>query len=242
MLFTVPSGLQKPASLRSLLIRKKDTDFSVNERLALAIGLAKSLMFVHSSRFVHKNIRPETVIVFANRDSRLGKCFVMGFEQFRPVDGWTHRQGDARLERDLYRHPSRQGFHPENDYNMQHDIYSLGVVLLEIGLWTSFVEYDKEQKPSLLHFIGKKGIITDKSDERRSLALKARLAEATGFLPGRMGRIYTDVVLTCLNCLDNTDDNLFGPESDFTDPDGVTVAVRFSETVSLPVQHVRRRI
>lgn len=87
MLFTVPSGLQKPASLRSLLIRKKDTDFSVNELLTLAIGLAKSLVFVHSSRFVHKNIRPETVVVFASRESRLGKCFVMGFEQFRPVDG-----------------------------------------------------------------------------------------------------------------------------------------------------------
>lgn len=84
---------------------------------------------------------------------------------------------------------------------MQHDIYSLGVVLLEIGLWTSFVEYHKEQKPSLLQFIGKKDSIADKSD-----------------------------------------DNIFGPESDFADPDGVTVAVRFSETVSHPVQHVRRRI
>ncbi len=29
-------------------------------------------------------------------------------------------------------------------YQMQHDIYSLGVVLLEIGLWTSFVTYAED--------------------------------------------------------------------------------------------------
>ena len=29
---------------------------------------------------------------------------------------------------------------------MQHDIYSLGVCLLEIGLWESFVEYSQEDE------------------------------------------------------------------------------------------------
>ncbi len=68
---------------------------------------------------------------------------------------------------------------------MQHDIYSLGVVLLEIGLWTSFVEYDKAQKPSLLPFMGKKEIIADKQERRRALALKTQLTEAAGYLPAR---------------------------------------------------------
>jgi hypothetical protein len=31
---------------------------------------------------------------------------------------------------------------------MQHDIYSLGVVLLEIGLWTSFALYDLKEESS----------------------------------------------------------------------------------------------
>ncbi len=43
------------------------------------------------------------------------------------------------------------------------------------------------------------------------------------------------MVLTCLNCLDKTDENVFGSESNFEDKDGVTVAVRFSETVKLRV-------
>lgn len=31
---------------------------------------------------------------------------------------------------------------------MQHDIYSLGVVLLEIGLWTSFILYGEGEGTS----------------------------------------------------------------------------------------------
>ncbi|CAI6230900.1 unnamed protein product [Periconia digitata] len=237
MLFTLPAGLRSPVSLRYLL-RQKNSDSSMNERLNLAIGLAKSLLFVHNSKFVHKNIRPETVVVFSDNESKLGKCFLMGFEQFRPADGWTRRKGDARLERHVYRHPSRQGLYPETDYMMQHDIYSLGVLLLEIGLWTSFVEYDKDKKPTLLPFIGTKEILADKQEKRRSLALKARLMEATGYLPNRMGRRYTDVVLTCLSCLDDTEENIFGHESEFTDSDGVGVAVRFSETVLEQLQMI----
>ena len=108
MLFAYSDYGQNPVSLRSLL-RRKDSDFSINERVDLARGLARSLMFVHSSKFVHKNIRPETIVVLANQESRLGNCFLMGFEEFRPVDGWTQRKGDAKLEKQLYRHPSRQG-------------------------------------------------------------------------------------------------------------------------------------
>jgi hypothetical protein len=231
MLFEIPGGVEKPASLRSLL-QRKDTDFSINERLNLASVLAKSLMFVHNSQFVHKNIRPETIVVFSYEGSRLGQVFLQGFEQFRPANGWTRRKGDGRLEKHIYRHPSRQGLHPETDYVMQHDIYSLGVVLLEIGLWTSFVEYDSSGKPSLLPFIGKKDIVADKQERRRANALKAQLNQAASYLPARMGRIYAEVVYTCLNCLDTTEENLFGQEDEFVDPDGVTVALRFSETVS----------
>jgi len=51
----------------------------------------------------------------------------------------------------LYRHPERQGppdSMAEAKYNIGHDIYRLGVCLLEIGLWQSFVEY-AEQTPKL---------------------------------------------------------------------------------------------
>lgn len=230
MLFAIPSGLEKPTSLRALL-RQKHNDFSVNERLGIATDLAKSLMFVHNSNFVHKNIRPETIVVFSHEGSRVGKVFLQGFEQFRPANGWTRRKGDNFLDKHIYRHPSRQGLHPETDYAMQHDIYSLGVILLEIGLWTSFVDFDSRGKPYLVSSIAKEDVVADKNDRRRALALKAKLIRIAAHLPAMMGRIYTEVVLTCLNCLEKTEENIFGQEDDFSDKDGVSVAVRFSETV-----------
>ncbi|KPI42800.1 uncharacterized protein AB675_1779 [Cyphellophora attinorum] len=242
LLFSIPSTLQKPTSLRAFLRRTKDSDVPLDDRVALAKGLAKGMMFVHSAKFVHKNIRPETIILFSDTKTgarALDKPFLMGFEQFRPADGWTQRKGDTNLEKHIYRHPSRQGLYPETDYNMQHDIYSLGVVLLEIGLWTSVVDYpsSKDGKaqpppPKLLPFVGTKEILADTNERRRALALKKRMTEAAGYLPSRMGRIYTDVVLTCLNCLDAGDENLFGQESEFDDKEGIAVAVRFAEMVS----------
>src|ERR1700742_2371886 len=85
----------------------------------------------------YKNIRPETILIFASDSLRLEYPFLVGFEKFRPASGHTYRVGDTRRERYLRRHPKRQGISVEEDFKMQHDIYSLGVCLLEIGKWTS---------------------------------------------------------------------------------------------------------
>lgn len=46
-------------------------------------------------------------------------------------------------DRQIYQHPERQGRpgrYIEDDYKAKHDLYSLGVTLLELFLWTPFVE------------------------------------------------------------------------------------------------------
>ena len=53
-----------------------------------------------------------------------------------------------------------------------------------------------------------------------------------GLLPQRMGTRYTEVVETCLTCLDK-DSNGFGVEEEFQDGDGILVGVRYSEKASL---------
>src|SRR5262249_28307091 len=110
--------------------------------------LARSVSGVHTYRFVHKNIRPETVITLRGRnsDSRLGIPFLLGFDSFRHEQGRTLQSSDCAWEKDLYRHPQRQGHDLKEYYVMQHDIYSLGVCLLEIGLWRSFILYSQDQK------------------------------------------------------------------------------------------------
>ncbi|KAF8982761.1 hypothetical protein BDQ17DRAFT_1378503, partial [Cyathus striatus] len=69
----------------------------------------------------------------------LGTAYLMGFDFARKEDEASSRTGDDEWNKNLYRHPERYGIHPEANFNMLHDIYNLGVVLLEIALWRSFV-------------------------------------------------------------------------------------------------------
>lgn len=131
-IYDVPPGLSNPRTLRDLLL--EGNPHPLNQRFELAKQLARSVMFVHTSGFVHKNIRPETIIVYPDRHSPLGPSFLTGFERFRPAAAGTTFYGVSRWERNLYRHPRRQGIYPEDIYIMQHDIYSLGVCLLKLGL------------------------------------------------------------------------------------------------------------
>ncbi|GIZ41069.1 hypothetical protein CKM354_000438500 [Cercospora kikuchii] len=226
--------IDPPRTLRSCLIAQ--TTHTLTERIGLAKQLARSINYVHTMDFVHKNVRPDNLLGFG--DAKLGPFFLVGFEQIRSADGMTYFRGDADWEKNLYRHPERQGFNPGERYCMQHDIYSLGVCLLEIGLWESFVLYPEgEKKPypntKLL------GLSVQALQKKTPNGIKRLLVElATRELPGRIGELYRDVVLNCLTCLD--EDNMdFGEESEFDDDaDGVAVGVRYIEKVLLKLDSI----
>jgi serine/threonine protein kinase len=55
-------GQIDPYSFWSLFLDKK-TKYPLNERFYLAVSLARSIVFLHSSSFVHKCISPENIIV-----------------------------------------------------------------------------------------------------------------------------------------------------------------------------------
>lgn len=93
---------------------------------------------------VHKNIRPDTIVIFQDKTIGLGIPFLLGFEKIRAVNAFTNLIDDAKWQKNLYRHPNRQGLRYEESYKMQHDIYSFGICLLEIGLWDSFAFWNKE--------------------------------------------------------------------------------------------------
>ncbi|OBT69032.1 hypothetical protein VE03_01302 [Pseudogymnoascus sp. 23342-1-I1] len=114
---------------------------------------------------------------------------------------------------DVYRHPQQQGRETRDmQHNMGHDIYSLGVCLLEIGLWKSLVGTKKEPcvYGPLAQEAFKNGMPADKPEE-----VKKGLVEiAKKELPGAMGTPYARLVEGCLTCLDTT--KSFG-KADFRD-------------------------
>lgn len=172
-------------------------------------------------------------MIFKSTESTIGSISLVGFSNFRDAEGGTLRSGDTLWEKNIYRYPRRQGQKPQDDYVMQHDIYSLGVCLLELGLGGSFVDYKGESmvpSPSTLLGFSNDGL----KSRQPSLTKDHLLCMTRELLPRRMGTIYSEVVRTCLTCLD--DDNTdFGNEREFVDTDGILVGVRYIEKVRFPL-------
>ncbi|KAM5377980.1 hypothetical protein ACJZ2D_004726 [Fusarium nematophilum] len=230
MVFRTPPGLTNPRSLRDHLLSNVKPG-SLSQRFAIAQELAKSISYVHTLRFVHKNVRPENILRFDSPgDGTASPVFLLGFGDFRQERDETRRRGDDAVERNLYRHPSRQGMILENKFLMQHDIYSLGVCLLEIGLWQSFVGYGPQgETPTLSSILG---LSDDASKDEVAHFVLTKAKEqfvklAKTDLREGMGTKYAEIVETCLTCLD-PDNEDFGDQQEFLDEYGIRVGVRFS--------------
>lgn len=250
-------------SLRQLLL-SSDARISLTRKVCIARELAKAVNYVHTFAFVHKNIRPESILCFGDAQashsgsgSGSSAVFLAGFDAFRAADANTIMAGDVGWERNVYRHPLRQGYDPAERYRMQHDIYSLGVALLEIGLWESFVEYttatatteDGEAgggPPQTKlgrthdHFqewlrASRAGTQQDgggKGDFLAAFAFRLKdylVEQARTRLAPRMGDKYARVVLSCLTCLDEDNEDFGGAEA--ADPSDGAAALCFIEKI-----------
>ncbi|KAK7224238.1 hypothetical protein V2G26_012241 [Clonostachys chloroleuca] len=102
-------------------------------RLDMARQLVTAVYFVHLYDFVHKNLSPETIVSLEEEGERNATVCLVGFQVIRHAEAKTNTSKADRKEI-LYQHSARQGS-DSVDFIMQHDIYSLGVCLLEIGLW-----------------------------------------------------------------------------------------------------------
>lgn len=145
---------------------------------------------------MHESFRSENILFFPPEQDQDAKCtkipasaidyaqpWVLGFEYSRPEADFSLGITDVCLARDIYRHPVRQG-QPGMMFNKIHDIYALGVVLLEIGLWEAAITLEKNQF----------------KHARDPYVIQAQLQKQTARrLGARMGERYKQVVLKCLS-------------------------------------------
>ena len=217
-----------PRCLRAMLI--ENIEHSLSERMAVIKKLARAVSYMRSLGLVHKNIRPETILGFwiSNQSVTLESVFLTGLRHFRAEHGPTEDLVEDGWEKDQYRHPDRQGVHPEEEYTMQHDIYSLGVCLLEIGIWTSFVSYDTKEKPIRgegLKQLFKYSELLSPKDLKTLLVIMARHR-----LPSTMGNKYCQIIINCLTCLDGNNAD-FADESQLQNEIGVQLGLKYIEKV-----------
>uniref|UniRef100_A0A8H7N3Q4 Protein kinase domain-containing protein n=1 Tax=Bionectria ochroleuca TaxID=29856 RepID=A0A8H7N3Q4_BIOOC len=176
-----PPNLGAPQSLRKLL----DTGMpSVNARLEVARHVATAVFYTHTSGLVHKAICPEAFLVFQNQHE------------------WEYRLAAMHV---LASVSTPRG----TRYTLGHDIYSLGVNLLEIGIWSSFTCYDTQQEKFVFDDEVLQGgnYICDEIRQgihNAGYRLKSLYERhANDVLPVYMGRRYRDVVNFCLTIMDD---------------------------------------
>ncbi|ATY65987.1 HET-s domain [Cordyceps militaris] len=228
-LLLLPKGFGKPYSLRATLMSSKEP--STSEILQIGQDIAAAVGMVHNYGLVHKNIKPETIVL--RKDQKTGKvsAFLAGFGKLR-LDLRENRKPD------FYCHPDTHGNTAEALYVMQNDIYSLGVLLLEIGLWKSFVgaardppESPTPPSPWLQQWVDEASGVPQ---NRRVKSGLMRLAEER--LPQRMGCLYADVVKLCLTCLDAPDVN---QEDRIPRANKELVGAHYVEKVLIPLHSIR---
>ncbi|VUC32999.1 unnamed protein product [Clonostachys rosea] len=224
-IFRVPDGYTNVRSLRELLLSGQPPE-SLTIRLEMARQLVNAVYFVHLYEFVHKNLSPETILSLEKEGERNATVCLVGFQVIRHAEAKTNTSKADRKEI-LYQHSARQGSESV-DFIMQHDIYSLGVCLLEIGLWEPLITYGPDGTQQTSNIIGPEQNGSEKYTP--SLVQKQLIALSRGKLRVIMGDRYSKVVETCLTCLDegNTD---FGDPKEFQDEDGIEVGARYVKKV-----------
>jgi hypothetical protein len=161
LLFEIPS-----LHSRTLLsvFNDETVEFTLGSLFSIAKNLSEALLFLHLAGWLHKGIRSDNILFFGPDHSSpdLEEPSIVGFEYSRESQANAMTEGVFDdLEFNLYRHPEVQGV-PEEPlealaqrtsrppFSQAHDIYSLGVVLIEIGMMKSALRImsDAEADPA----------------------------------------------------------------------------------------------
>ncbi|KAK0659743.1 hypothetical protein QBC41DRAFT_331334 [Cercophora samala] len=131
-------------------------------RIRMAYALCNAVLHLHSIGWYHKNLKSSNVLVFANSEGTATGCwdfanpFLIGFDCSRPSTAETRNTVDFSTKDNIYRHPDRWGRSAR--FEKHHDLYALGIILLELGCWRTLPKMDAKccgfehvRDPSVLH-------------------------------------------------------------------------------------------
>lgn len=181
--------IESPVSLFSLIPQKPQKGVlapPLGLKFQLASMLAKCLHDIHAIGWLHKNISAHNIIFSPSLGAMTSNVapYLTGFNHSRTDEEKAFTEGPSNSNRHVeYQHPEYRasGNRTMSRFNRIHDYYSLGLVLLEIALWTPF----------------------NRIASRKSTLSPAELRQyiVQNYIPmlgGMVGNGYRDAVTACL--------------------------------------------
>ncbi|KAF2469938.1 uncharacterized protein BDR25DRAFT_262499 [Lindgomyces ingoldianus] len=201
----------KPKTLHQLLVESgrdlRDVGPSLTHRFEIARRLANCVRIFHRIGWLHKSISSHNVLFFPRN---LGDdpfemedgMFLVGFEYSRQ-DGRNFVTEPVTKEGtyDIYRHPDVTAFERRSTvddsepkiFEKRHDLYALGLLLMEIGLWDTMESLQQVQQNE-----GQAAVHIPTPQEFFKQLNEGGKGSAESLLRFHTGDRYTDATMTCL--------------------------------------------
>lgn len=175
-----------PVSLNSHIRQSLNGESSrpdLGDLFRLAQALVTTVGALHEAGWLHKNISSHNIVCFPPTDAEayryIGSGYLVGFSHSRPGDA-LFSQG-LNDEGQLYQHPTYR--EASIGYDECYDYFSVGIVLLEIALWSPISDIWENHRGEDLNAEG-----------FRKLLVKYYAPQAGP----NMGALYQAAVLFCL--------------------------------------------
>ena len=188
----------EPVTLWRALKSGKKYRLPLQQRLSLAKKISKALLNWHMAGWHHQEISSGNIHFFstpASAEPDFTTPYLCGFDFSRESGKISTTRDTKDMEFSVYRHPERQ-FDTTSAHMLRHDIYSLGIVLLDLGLWD---DPDVSWKST---------IEVKPTNRDQARVVYKRLRVFTGRLSFYVGSSYAEAVQNCL------DDGCFAAVSD----------------------------
>ena len=214
LVFALPHGYRSLGTLRNVIRTRTEHLPALNKRVDICKSLAAAVLHVHSlgpEGLVHKNINCSNIMMMRAQAS-YDTPYLLNWQMVRRADTATNWYRVAHWWNAIYQHPTRQQPRADTAYSMDHDIFSLGVCMLEVLLWRLLVDAGDDGSPALSGLLFEAGI-EQPSDPRTSAAtwkgpdpdkvprVLMQLAEKE--VPPVAGDQLSGLIVRCLKGLDD---------------------------------------